>query len=120
MRGMPIHEFSEAVRRHFESFSAHPLYAEGVGALDAAYEAAIRSLPPAGYPLIFGRLLLVCHKHMVSAANLIASCLPEDSAGVTRRAAEAAKVATAIHLNDANAQAWLSFDERNARWIKRQ
>jgi hypothetical protein len=96
------------------------MYARGVRTLDTAYEAAIKSTPTAGYPVIFGRLLLVCHKHMVSAANLIAACLPEDSAGITRRAAEAAKLATAIRLNEANTEAWLSFDARNERWIKRQ
>lgn len=117
---MPIDQFTDAARRNFETFSVHPFYAQGVRALDAAYETAIRSLPPADHPVIYGRLLLVCHKHMVSAANLIASCLPEDSTGVTRRAAEAAKVATAIRLNDANTQAWLSFEERNERWIRRQ
>jgi hypothetical protein len=117
---MSIDQFTEAARRNFETFSAHPFYAQGVRALDVAYEAAIRSLPPDGHPAIYGRLLLVCHKHMVSAANLIASCLPEDSAGITRRAVEAAKVATATRLNDKNTEAWLSYEERNERWIRRQ
>lgn len=117
---MPIDDFIAALRRNFDTFSAHPLYTQGVQALDTAYQTAIRSMAPAGYPAIYGRLLLVCHKHMVSAANLIASCLPEDSAAITRRAAEAAKVATAIYLNDANTQAWLSFDQRNERWVRRQ
>lgn len=120
MRHMPIDQFTDAVRENFQTFSAHPFYTQGVRALDAAYEAAIWSLPGQGHPQIYGRLLLVCHKHMVSAANLIAACLPEDSAGITRRAVEAAKVATAIRLNDANTEVWLSFQERNDRWVRRQ
>lgn len=117
---MPIDGFTNAARNNFDTFSAQPMYAQGVRALDAAYEAAFRAMPSEGYPVIFGRLLLVSHKHMVSAGNLIATCLPEDSAGITRRAVEAAKVATAIRLNDDNTQAWLSFEERNERWIRRQ
>lgn len=117
---MPIDDFTRAAWKNFATFSAHPMYARGVRALDAAYEAAITSLPSEGYPVIFGHLLLVCHKHMVAAANLIATCLPEDSAGITRRAVEAAKVATAIRLNEANTEAWLSFAARNDRWTRRQ
>lgn len=117
---MSIDEFTAAAKKNFETFAAHPFYAVGVRALDDAYSVAIRSAPQEGHPLIYGRLLLVCHKHMVSAANLIAACLPEDSVGISRRAVEAARLAVAIRLNDGNAEAWLSYQERNERWLKRQ
>jgi hypothetical protein len=117
---MSIDGFTLAANKNFATLSDHPCYRIGIRALDAAYEAAIQCVPSDGYPVIFGRFLLMCHKHMLSAANLIAACLPEDSVGITRRAVEAAKVASAIRLNDANADAWLSYQERNDRWLKRQ
>ena len=117
---MGISEFTAAATKNFALIRQSPYYIDGVGSLDALYARAIRTAPPEGFPVFYGRLLLVCHKSMVSAANLIASCLPEDSVGVTRRAIEAAKVANAIRLNDENAQKWLAQDERHERWLRRQ
>lgn len=117
---MSITEFTAAAAKNFALISQSPYYVDGVGSLDALYAIAIRTVPPEGFPVFYGRLLLICHKSMVSAANLIASCLPEDSVGITRRATEAAKVANAIHLNDKNAQQWLAEDKRHERWLQRQ
>jgi hypothetical protein len=57
---------------------------------------------------------------MLSAAGLIAERHPEDSVGVTRRAVEVAEAALAFKLNDANASQWAAYEERHARWLKRQ
>jgi len=117
---MSIVEFTAAATTNFAMISQNPFYRDGVSSLDALYACAIRTAPREGFPVFYGRLLLVCHKSMVSAANLIASCLPEDSVGVTRRAIEAAKVANAIRLNDNNAKQWLAENERHERWLRRQ
>ena len=77
-------------------------------------------MPAEGVPVVFGRLILICDKAMRTAAMLIASRQPEDSAAITRRAIEAAKIALAIKLNDANAMKWVAGAERLERWAARQ
>src|SRR5262249_54047405 len=63
---------------------------------------------------------LVCHKALMSAAALIALGQPDDSAGVTRRAIEAACLARAIKHDKANLNRWLSYEKRLARWNARE
>jgi hypothetical protein len=115
-----IDDFTLAAKKNFAAFRENPYYVLGVRALDELYQAALRAVPGEGFPHFIGRLLLICHKSMVSGANLIATCTPEDSVGITRRALEAAKLANAIRLHDQNAKAWLAEDERHMRWITRQ
>jgi len=50
---------------------------------------------------------------------LIARLLPEDAAGITRRAVEAALLARAIHFDPENRRRWEAFEERAARWDAR-
>src|SRR5258708_37875170 len=78
---------------------------------DAAYRAAINALPRDGTPM-YGRILLIGHKSLLSAAVLIAELQPEDSVGITRRALEAARLAVAIKLNNQNAHQWTGYQER--------
>ncbi len=59
-----------------------------MGAVDAAYRSAVEAVPKIGVPIIFAKILLVCHKSLLSAATLIAQGQPEDSTGITRRALE--------------------------------
>lgn len=113
-------EFIEGQRGNLDEVRHWRLFRDLIGALDAAYRAAVRCLPREGVPIIFGRILLVCHKSMLSAATLIAQGQPEDSTGVTRRALEGARVALAIAINDANALQWTAYRERHDRWLKRQ
>ena len=112
-------EFIQAQKNNLDRGSQSPIFRELVGALDQAYRTIVERHDP-GTPPFYGRLLLICHKSMLSAASLIAQSQPDDSAGVTRRAVEAAKVALAIKLNDKNALQWVSFQERHDRWIRRQ
>ena len=69
---------------------------------------------------MFGRILLIAHKSLLSAAVLIAKLQPEDSVAITRRAIEAARVAVAIKLNDGNALQWTAYQKRHDRWLKRR
>jgi hypothetical protein len=113
-------EFIRGQRANLDQVRPSPLFRELIGALDAGYHAAVDCLPKDGVPIIFGRILLICHKSMLSAATLVAQGQPEDSTGVTRRALEAAKVALAIKINDANALQWTAYQERHDRWLRRQ
>jgi hypothetical protein len=113
-------EFIQGQRDNLDQVRRSPHFRELIGAMDAAYRSAVDAVPRIGVPIIFGRILLVCHKSMLSAATLIAQGQPEDSTGVTRRALEASKVALAIKINDANALQWTAYQERHDRWLKRQ
>jgi hypothetical protein len=109
--------YIEAQLKNYEAGRQAPHFRTLVGSLDSAYRAVL--VAPDG-PLIFGRLLLICHKSALAAASLIAQTQPEDSVGITRRAVEVGKVALAIKLNDENAVQWTSYQERHDRWLKRQ
>ena len=99
-------EFIEGQRENIEQLRRAPPLPRPDGRVDAAYRSAVDTVPRMGVPLIFARILLVCHKSLLSAATLIAQGQPEDSTGITRRALEAARVALAIKINDANALQW--------------
>jgi len=114
-----MQEFLSARRRNLEAGCQHPIFTDLIGSLDRAYRAVIDNHDPSA-PQIFGRIVLICHRSLLSAASLVAQLQPDDSVGVTRRAVEAAKVALAIKLDDDNARQWVSFQERHDRWIKRQ
>lgn len=114
-----MHSFIQAQKKNIDQGCQSAVFQGLIGTLDQAYHAIIGGHDP-NTPQILGRLLLICHKSMLSAATLIAQSQPDDSVGITRRAVEAAKVAVAVKLNDANAQQWLSFQERHDRWIRRQ
>jgi hypothetical protein len=116
--GSKMREYVEKVLHNLDGGSRAPLFAELIGSLDEAYRTII-ARPPSGR-LIFARFMLICHKSFLSAATLIAQQQPEDAGGITRRAAECARVALAIRLNDANADHWLSYQERYDRWLKRR
>lgn len=111
--------FLKAQQANFEIGRSNRFFQSLIPAADAAYRAAIDCLPRDGVPM-FGRILLIGHKSMLSAAVLIAKLQPEDSVGITRRAVEAARVALAMKLNPQNAQEWASFQKRHDRWLRRK
>jgi len=74
---------------------------------------------PQTAPVHFGRLFLICHKSLVSAAATIGRALPGDAGAVTRRAIEAACLARAIKHDRKNVERWLSYEQRMARWVAR-
>jgi hypothetical protein len=86
--------------------------------LDNLYECSVAAVPQKG-PGHYARLLLVCAKAFVCAAGLIGRGQPEDSAGVTRRAIEAACLARAMKHDQRNFRRWLAGEERLERWKAR-
>src|SRR5579871_6425467 len=102
-------QFIQGQRANLDQVRPSPLFRDLIRVLDDTYHAAVACLPREGVPTIFGRILLICHKSMLSAATLVAQGQPEDSTGITRRALEAAKVALAIKINDSNALQWTAY-----------
>ena len=86
--------------------------------LHALYDVSIGMIPRSS-PLYFGRLFLVCHSGLISAASTVARGLPADAGAVTRRAIEAACVARGIKHDPANVLRWTSYEKRMARWAAR-
>jgi len=115
-----MEEFIEAHRRNLQVNVRRPYFEQMIGALSAAYVAAIEALSSIDAAQIFGRFLLIFDKSMRTAAVLIASCQPEDSVGITRRALECAKTALGVKLENANVANWLSAEDRLARWAARR
>ena len=99
-------EFINTLRANLEIGKHNRFFQMLVPAANAAYRAAIDCVPRDAEPM-FGRILLIAHKSMLSAAVLIAELQPEDSVGITRRALEAARLAVAIKLNDQNVGQWM-------------
>lgn len=87
--------------------------------ISSLYDLSIATIAPDKAIPLYARLLLVCQKALMSAAALIARGQPDDSAGVTRRAIEAACLARAIKHDRANLHEWLSYEVRLARWNAR-
>lgn len=62
---------------------------------------------------------LICHRALLSAATSTGSGLPEDSAAITRRALEAAKVCLAVKADAGNFAEWKAIEVRKGRWEDR-
>ena len=112
--------FINAQQATLDQIQGWPHFQGLVGAADAVYRWPMSVAPHPDAPAIFARILLICHKSLLSAATLIARGQPEDSTGITRRALEAARVALAIKINDANTEQWTAYQLRHDRWLKRQ
>ena len=114
-----LDEFLAAQCQHLDLNRQNPYFVELIGSVDRAYREVIR-FHPSETSLHLGQIVLICHKSLLSAASLIAMCQPEDAAGITRRAVEAAKVALAIKIDDKNRDAWLAYLRRQERWRARR
>lgn len=82
-----------------------PVFRDLVLPVKELYERAADLVPP-GTPPSFGRILLLGHKSLLSAAALIARGLPDDAAGITRRAIEAVRTGRAIKHDRGNLDRW--------------
>lgn len=87
--------------------------------LDNLYIKSTNLVPPDS-PSRYGRFLLLCHKHLVSAASLIFQGQSDDAAPITRRAIEIARVSLASKVDAKNVKKWLSYEKRQDRWKARQ
>jgi hypothetical protein len=114
-----MQDFFDAQIKNIEGGIKTPRLNELVRSIHEAYSVAIQSVPADLPPMLFRKLLLVCHKSLLSAASLIVSSLSDDSVAITRRAAEAAKLALAVKIDPKNGEQWLSYEKRHARWLAR-
>ncbi len=115
---MSIDRYLQAEQQNLDDIRTIPHFNALVPLLDTLYECSFGLVPSSG-SLYHGRLLLVCHKSLLSAAALIARLQPENAAPVTRRSIEAALLASAIRYNSANVKEWQAFEQRTARWNAR-
>jgi hypothetical protein len=104
-----------AQQRNLEAIKESPHYCRLIGTVDRLYRTSI-DLGPAHCPRIcFGKMLLMSHKSLLSAATLIARGQHEDSAPINRRAIEIGHLAIAVHLDSQNYVKWLDQEKRMAR-----
>jgi hypothetical protein len=113
-------EFIRCQRDTLDQIRLWPHFRDLIGAADGTYRSVVKAVRQTDVPEIFARIILVCHKSLLSAATLIAQGQPEDSTGITRRALEAARVALAIKINEVNATQWTAYQERHDRWVRRK
>jgi hypothetical protein len=90
-----------------------------VESIAALYEHSRYAVPARGPELDLRQLLIVCHQGLLSAAATIGRTLPADSLAVTRRVAEAARLALAIKHDPDNLDRWRSWEKRLSRWQAR-
>jgi hypothetical protein len=112
---MSLDEYVAAQQRNLEAIRESPHYSRLIEIVDRMYRATI-DLGPLHCPRIcFGKMLLMCHKSLLSAATLIARGQPEDSAPISRRAIEIGHLAVAVHIDSQNYLKWLDEGRRMAR-----
>ena len=114
-----LDDYFRAQQANLEQIRRLPHFTQLIEPIHDLYERSINALDPERTRPLFGRLLLVWHKAMLSAAALIGRALPADSAGVTRRAIEAACLARAIKHSEPNLNRWRAYEERLKRWETR-
>ncbi|MBM4124136.1 MAG: hypothetical protein FJ246_04140 [Nitrospira sp.] len=115
---MSIEDYIRAQRSNVDSIGKLPHFSVLGQAVNDLYEKAV-GLVPKDSPPHFACLLLLCHKSFLSAIALIAQGQPEDAAAITRRAIEIAQVALAVKAKPGNAEKWVVFEKRMARWQAR-
>ena len=82
---MSLDEYVATQQKNFEAIKDSPHYSSLIDTVDRLYRTTI-DLGPAHCPRVcFGRMLLMCHKSLLSAATLIARGQPEDAAPISRR-----------------------------------
>lgn len=112
---MSLAEYVIAQQHNLEAIRQSPHYSRLIDTVDRLYRTTL-DLSPAHCPRVcFGKMLLMCHKSLLSAATLIARGQPDDSAPITRRAIEIGHLAIAVHLDSQNYVRWLDYERRMAR-----
>jgi hypothetical protein len=112
---MSLDEYVATQQLNFDAIRDSPHYSRLIETVDRMYRTSI-DLVPAHCPRVcFGKMLLMCHKSLLSAATLIARGQPEDAAPVSRRAIEIGHLAVAVHLDSQNYVKWLDEERRIAR-----
>lgn len=119
LEAMSLNGYVLTQQQNFEAIKDSLHYSRLIETVDHLYRTTIE-LGPAHCPrLCFGKMLLMCHKSLLSAATLIARGQPDDAALVSRRAIEIGHLAIAVHLDSQNYMKWLDEERRSARWRDR-
>ena len=114
-KGMSLDEYVATQQKNLDAIKESPHYSQLIQTVDHLYRTTL-DLGPVHCPRVcFGKMLLMCHKSLLSAATLIARGQPEDSAPITRRAIEIGHLAIAVHLDPENYVRWLDVEHRMAR-----
>src|SRR5260370_42215320 len=104
---MSLDEYVAEQRRNLDVIKDAPHFSRLITTIDRMYHTAVDLVPAHCPKLCFGKMLLMCHKALLSAATLIAQGQPEDAAPLTRRAIEIGHLAVAVHLDPENYIRWL-------------
>jgi len=113
---MSVEAYVRAQQQNFDAIKVSPHYSRLIETVDVLYNRTVELVPAHCPRLCFGKMLLMCHKSLLSAATLIARGQPEDAALVSRRAVEIGHLAIAVHLDSQNYVKWLDAERRSARW----
>jgi len=116
---MSLNEYVITQQRNFEAIKDSFHYSRLIETVDQLYRTTIELAPAHSPHLCFGKMLLMCHKSLLSAATLIARGQPDDAALISRRAIEIGHLAIAVHLDSQNYMKWLDEERRSARWRDR-
>ena len=116
---MNIEGYIEAQRANLESIKKLPHFSILVSLMNQLYDRSFSLVPRNSEPL-YGQFLLICHKSFLSATTLIAQAQPEDSAAISRRAIEIARICLACKYKMENLEKWRSYEQRMLRWKERE
>jgi hypothetical protein len=116
---MSFGEFLAAQEDNLRQVSKLPEFTGLFSLVNLLYERGFTIFAATGGQLYFARLMLVCHRALFSAGATICRAQPDDAAGVTRRAIEAARIALAIKHDRKNLDRWARSEERVDRWTAR-
>ena len=84
---------------NYDAIRQSPHFSRLIEAVDNLYRRSIGLVPQCCPRVCFGKMLLMCHKSLLSSATLIARGQPDDVAAISRRAIEIGHLAVAVHLN---------------------
>jgi hypothetical protein len=116
---MSIEVYVATQQLNYDTIKGSLHFSRLIETVDHLYRTTIDLVPQCCPRLCFGKMLLMCHKSLLSAATLIARGQPEDVAAISRRAIEIGQLAVAVHLDSQNYVKWLDEKRKMARWDQR-
>lgn len=116
---MSIEAYVATQQQNYDAIKDSLHFSRLVETVDHLYRSTIDLVPQYCPRVCFGKMLLMCHKSLLSSATLIARGQPEDAALVSRRAIEIGQLAVAVHLDSQNYIKWLDEERKTARWAQR-
>jgi hypothetical protein len=117
---MSLDEYVATQHRNLEAIKGSLHYSRLIETVDRLYRTTFDLIPAHCPRICFGKMLLMCHKSLLSAATLIARGQPEDAAPISRRAIEIGHLAVAVHLDSQNYVKWLDEERRITRHEERR